>query len=55
VLEALRDGKKELQHQYLQVGREGGRKGGSEGGREGGWEGGGERGKEGREVAIFNG
>jgi len=38
VLEALRDGKKELQHQYLQVGRVGGRKGGKVRGREGGRE-----------------
>jgi len=43
VLEALGDGKKELQYQYLQVGREGGRKGGREG-RRGGER---ERGKEG--------
>ena len=46
VLEALGEGKKELQYQYLQVGREGGREGGREAGRRGGGEGG----REGRKV-----
>jgi len=38
VLEALGDGNKELQYQYLQVGRAGGREGGRVGGREEGRE-----------------
>jgi len=52
VLEALGDGRKELQYHYLQVSREGGRKGGRDGGRDGGRER--KKPKQGRRVGCFS-